>query len=70
MLLTTVADARPDLRESSPEPSIWPLVSAILVGLTFVASIFSAWAVVWGGLPIGIALLLWFWPKGTPEDEE
>ena len=70
LLLTTVADARPDLRESSPGPSIWPLVSAVLVGITFIASIFTAWAVVWGLVPIGIALLLWFWPKGTPEDEE
>ena len=70
VLLTTVADAKPDLRETSPEPTIWPLVSALFVGITFIASIFTAWAVVWGLIPIGIALILWFWPKGTPEDEE
>jgi cytochrome c oxidase subunit 1 len=69
VLLTTVADARPDLREASPEPSIWPLVSAIFVGATFIVSIFTAWAVAWGLVPIGIAMVLWFWPKGTPEDE-
>jgi cytochrome c oxidase subunit 1 len=70
VLITTVTDARPDLRESSPRPSIWPLVSASLVALTFLASIFTPWAVVWGAPPIGVALTLWFWPKGVPEDEQ
>jgi cytochrome c oxidase subunit I len=70
VLLTTVADARPDLRESSPEPSIWPLVAALLVAVGFIASIFTPWAVVWGTPLVGVALLFWFWPKGTPEDEE
>jgi cytochrome c oxidase subunit 1 len=32
-------------------------------------SIFSPWAVVWGSIPPAIALIGWFWPKGTPEDE-
>jgi cytochrome c oxidase subunit 1 len=69
VLITTVTDAQPNLRESSPRPSIWPLVSASLVALTFLASIFTPWAVVWGALPIGVALTLWFWPKGA-EDEQ
>jgi cytochrome c oxidase subunit 1 len=25
--------------------------------------------VVWGSIPPAIALIGWFWPKGTPEDE-
>ena len=70
LLLTTVADATPDLREPSPEPSIWPLVAALLVAIGFIGSIFTPWAVVWGTPAVGVALLLWFWPKGTPEDEE
>jgi cytochrome c oxidase subunit I len=69
LVVTTVTHARPDLRESSPEPSIWPLVSAIAVGATFIGSIFTPWAVVWGVLPIGAALVGWFWPKGDKEDE-
>jgi cytochrome c oxidase subunit 1 len=25
--------------------------------------------VVWGSIPVAVALIGWFWPKGTPEDE-
>jgi len=69
LLVSTVAEARPDLRETSPDPSIWPLVAALAVGGTFLWSIFTPWAVVWGGLVIAITLVGWFWPKGNPEDE-
>jgi cytochrome c oxidase subunit I+III len=69
VLLTTIADAEPDLRESTPEPSIWPFVTAIIVAIAFVSSIFTPWAVVWGSALTAPALILWFWPKGTPEDE-
>ena len=70
LICGTVTDATPELRESSPENSIWPLLSAIAVGATFIGSIFTPWAVVWGAPPIAIGLIGWFWPKGTPEDEE
>jgi cytochrome c oxidase subunit I len=70
VLVSTVTDARPDIRETSPAPSIWPLLAAVAVGGTFVGSIFTPWAVVWGAVPVSIALVCWFWPKGTPEDEQ
>ena len=70
LVVTTVTEARADLRESSPEPSIWPLLAAIAVSVLFVGSIFTPWAVVWGSIPVAIALVGWFWPKGTKEDEE
>ena len=47
-----------------------PFVSAIAVTILFVASIFTPWAVVWGSIPVVIALILWFWPskiEPTPE---
>jgi cytochrome c oxidase subunit 1 len=66
----TVTEAFPQHRESSPAPSIWPLLAAIAVGASFLASIFTPWAVVWGSIPVAIALVGWFWPKDTPEDEE
>jgi cytochrome c oxidase subunit I+III len=69
LLVTTVTDAQPEIREASPDPSIWPLITAITVTIFFVGSIFTPWAVVWGTPPVGIALIAWFWPKGTPEDE-
>jgi cytochrome c oxidase subunit 1 len=69
VLVSTLVEAEPDIRESSPDPSIWPLVSAIVVGATFLWSIYTPWAVIYGALPIGAALTAWFWPKGTKEDE-
>jgi cytochrome c oxidase subunit 1 len=69
-LLTTVVAATPDVREPVPEASLWPFVSAIAVGIMFITSIFSPWAVLVGAVPIAIALCAWFWPKDmkrTPE---
>jgi cytochrome c oxidase subunit 1 len=69
-LLTTVVAATPDVREPVPAASLWPFVSAIAVGIMFVTSIFSPWAVLVGAVPIAIALTAWFWPKDmkrTPE---
>ena len=69
LLVSTVTHARPDIRESSPEPSVWPFVTALALAGTFIGSIFTPWAVVWGAVPVAAALVAWFWPKGTPEDE-
>jgi cytochrome c oxidase subunit 1 len=69
LVVSTIADASPEHRESSPEPSIWPLLAALTVAATFVASVFTPWAVVFGSLPVAVSLIAWFWPKGAPEDE-
>jgi cytochrome c oxidase subunit 1 len=69
LVLTSVLDARPDLREPSVPPSIWPLLAAIAVGTMFITSVFTPWAVVVGVVPIAITLTAWFWPKGRPEEE-
>src|SRR5213075_2312294 len=63
VLMTTVVAATPDLREPIPQASLWPLISAIAVGVLFVSSIFSPWAVAVGAIPAAIALTAWFWPK-------
>ena len=67
LLLTTVVEAKLDLREPSPKPSIWPLVAGLATTLLFIWSIFSPWAVVWGSIPAAIALIFWFWPKNPPD---
>jgi cytochrome c oxidase subunit 1 len=69
LLVSTVTHARPEIRESSPEPSVWPFVTALALAGTFIGSIFTPWAVVWGSFPVAAALIAWFWPKGAPEDE-
>jgi cytochrome c oxidase subunit I+III len=69
LIVSTVAEAQPQARESSPRNSIWPLWAAIATTVMLVWSIFSPWAVVWGSIPIAITLIGWFWPKGNPEDD-
>jgi cytochrome c oxidase subunit I+III len=69
ILITTPGEAAPDLREPSAADSIWPFLASLAVGATFLGSIFTPWAVVWGAAPVAITLIGWFWPKGAPEDE-
>jgi len=68
VLLTTVMSAKPDLREPSAEPSPWPFIAALATSAMFISSIFSPWAVVFGTIPIAVALTAWFWPK-SPKPE-
>ena len=62
-LLTTVVAAAPDLREPIPAASLWPFISSIAIGIVFITSIFSPWAIAFGIVPCAIALTAWFWPK-------
>jgi cytochrome c oxidase subunit 1 len=70
VLSGSVADAEPYVREASPEPNLWPLIAAIATTIFFVGSIYTPWAAVWGIPPLALALIAWFWPTGTKEDEE
>ena len=70
LLLTTVIDAEPSVREPSGEPTIWPFIAALAVTVMFVSSIFSPWAVLFGTIPVAIALIAWFWPKAPVPDPE
>ena len=64
-----VAEARPaGAGVVAAADSIWPLWAAIATTIMLICSIFSPWAVVWGSVPMAVALIGWFWPKGTPED--
>jgi cytochrome c oxidase subunit 1 len=68
-LVTRVTDAAPDHRSIFPNPSIWPFVSAVAVTGFFVSSIFTPWAVVWGSIPVAIAVTFWFWPRRSDTRE-
>jgi cytochrome c oxidase subunit 1 len=63
LLVTRAHDAEPDHVSPDPGPTIWPFWSAVTVTLLFVGSIFTPWALVWGAIPVSIALIGWFWPK-------
>ncbi|HET6197013.1 MAG TPA: cytochrome ubiquinol oxidase subunit I, partial [Acetobacteraceae bacterium] len=69
LIVSTLVEARPEVREASPRGSIWPLLAALATGVMLIWSIFSPWAMVWGSIAIAVTLTGWFWPKGTAEDE-
>jgi cytochrome c oxidase subunit 1 len=69
LIVSTVTEGKPEARELSPQNSIWPFLAAIATSILFVWSIFTPWGVVWGTIPLAIALIGWFWPKGESEDE-
>jgi hypothetical protein len=70
VLVTTLADARPDSRMMFPEPTPWPFLSALATTVLFIGSIFTPWAVVWGSVLVAITLVAWFWPKPQEAAEE
>jgi heme/copper-type cytochrome/quinol oxidase subunit 1 len=63
VLITTVLDAMPDHRLQFVNPSIWPFLSAVAVTVLFIGTIFTPWALVWGAVPVAVAVTTWFWPK-------
>ena len=63
ILLTTVTEAAPDVREGSPGPSVWPFLAALATTALFIGSIFDEWALVWLSIPLAVTLIGWFWPK-------
>jgi cytochrome c oxidase subunit 1 len=67
VLVTHVLDAEPDHRLEFPEASIWPVITALATTVLFVGSIFTPWAIVWGSVPVFIAMVGWFWPERPDE---
>ena len=64
VLVTNSLDADPEYREESDGASLWPFLTALAVSAAFVGSIFTAWAVPIGAIPVIICLLGWLWPRG------
>jgi heme/copper-type cytochrome/quinol oxidase subunit 1 len=69
VVLTTIVEGRADVAVTSPSNDIWPFITALCVGVTFVGSIFNGWVALAGLIPIGIGLIGWGWPSGSVEDE-
>lgn len=62
VLVTQTLDGNPDHLTDFPKPTIWPFLAALATTLLFVWSIFNAWGIVWGAIPLAITLTGWFWP--------
>jgi cytochrome c oxidase subunit I+III len=70
VLVTRLLDAAPDHRYHSPEPNVWPFVSAVFTSLMLIGSMYTPWAIVWGSIPPTLALIAWFWPRGKEINDE
>ena len=68
-LATTVLDAHPDNRHNHPEETIWPLLMAAAIGVTFIGAIFTPWAFVVGMSLSTVAFAGWAWPRGDKPEE-
>jgi cytochrome c oxidase subunit I+III len=69
VLVTAMLDAEPDHVEEFPSPTVWPLVTALATTALFICSVFTPWALVWGSIPVAVALVGWFWPKKRDAEE-
>jgi cytochrome c oxidase subunit I len=69
VLVTTLMDAEPRHRYVLPGPSIWPFVTALLVTVGLLGSVFQfGWYYV-GMVLATVGLVGWFWPRGPREIE-
>jgi cytochrome c oxidase subunit I+III len=69
VLLTSVLDARPDSLYEHPSHTIYPLLAALALGVTFITAIFTPWGFVVGSALLFPALLAWMWPESIPAEE-
>jgi cytochrome c oxidase subunit I+III len=62
VLVTDVMDAEPIHRAKSPDPTIWPFLTAVTTSAMLVWIVFSAWGLVYGAPFVTATLIGWFWP--------
>jgi cytochrome c oxidase subunit I+III len=69
ILVTTALDAIPDNRHDHPSESIWPLLMALAIAVTFISAIFTPWGYVYGFTLTMLCFAGWAWPRGTKPEE-
>ncbi len=70
VLVTHLVDARPDHRYPSPDPSVWPFLTALATTAFFIGSIVTPWAIPIGAVPMAVTMTAWFWPKSRADAPE
>ena len=63
VLVTSAVDAEPEMREHAPDPTLWPLVAALVTTVVLVASIYTPDAITWGAVPVALVLIGWLYPR-------
>jgi cytochrome c oxidase subunit 1 len=68
VLVTDPIDATPHHRHHLDGPSVWPLLTAVAVGIGVITALFTAWGVVIGAALLLVTLTGWFWPHPESVD--
>jgi cytochrome c oxidase subunit 1 len=63
VIVTTAVEAKADSRDPQPDPSIWPLLTALATTPMLIGSIYTPNAIVWGAPFVAIALIGWLYPR-------
>jgi cytochrome c oxidase subunit 1 len=63
VLITSAIETEPEMREHGPEPTLWPLIAAIVSSIVLIGSIYTPWAIAWGAVPVAVVLIGWLYPK-------
>jgi cytochrome c oxidase subunit I+III len=63
ILVTSALETEPEMREHGPEPTLWPLICAIVTSLALIGSIYTPWTVAWAILPLTLAFIGWLYPN-------
>jgi cytochrome c oxidase subunit I+III len=70
LLVTRLHDAEPDHIAEDPAPTLWPLITAATVTGLFISTIFTPWGLIWGSIPVTVAVIGWFWPKAEEAETD
>ena len=63
VLVTSIMEVQPVYRHEAPEPTVAPLLMAVVISGMLIAGIFTPWGIVVGTFGIGIPFYLWAWPS-------
>jgi cytochrome c oxidase subunit I len=63
ILITSGLDATPTIREPIPGTSIWPLIAGVATTIMLIGSIYTPSAIIWGAVIVGLAILVWLYPR-------
>ena len=63
VLVTSIMEIQPIYRHEAPEPTVAPLLMAVVISGMLIAGIFTPWGIVVGTFGIGIPFYLWAWPS-------
>jgi cytochrome c oxidase subunit I+III len=68
VLVTTLLDAHPASIEEQQGATIFPLLAALAIGVTFIGGVFTPWGFVVGPVLLFPAMLGWLWPRKITDE--